>query len=131
MNFKDSFKHIEETREHGKWFPLYGVDFKIAYFKNQSVIDFVRDSFKKTGITDVSKLPEDLLCELISNHLIKDWKGMIIEDKETKYTSKRALKLFNEKEDGEYIYKALLLKVLELSMIETNFNEVDEIIVKK
>lgn len=131
MDFRECFKKIEEKKENGIWINLYNAKWKIAYFNNEEVLAFVRECFKKTGITDISKLPEDLHIELIVNHILKDWKNVEIDGKDTKYTKKRALDLLSEKENNELIYKKLLLEILEKSINLKKFEEVDETIIKK
>jgi len=131
MNLKNNMINTKKAMETGRWENLYGIDFKIAYYANKELLAFVREKQKETGILNPQEFPIDIICEMISCYVVKDWKGLKEDYKSIKYTPKRAKALFSEKENGDYTYMGLMNEILELSADKKDFYVLDKEIVKK
>jgi hypothetical protein len=131
MNLKNNFVNTKNAMENGRWVNLYGIDFKIAYYANKDLLNFVREKQKETGIINPAEFPEKIICEMISCYIVKDWRGLKEGYKNIKYTPEMSKKLFFEKENGVYIYMDLMTEILELSADKKEFYVIDKEIVKK
>lgn len=107
-DFADVFGSLKNP---GKWYtePLTGAQFRIAQITSPSVQEYCL----KNDINLGAGVTEELARKLLAEAVIIDWKGIVIEGEEVKYTPEKALELIN-------LYNPILMWVNKISSEDSN-----------
>lgn len=109
MNFKEMYKEKMKKIDEGEWIKVFGIELKIKSLADKEYIKAIQKKAEELKVNEFDKIPVELICELVIENILVDWKGMIKDDKEVEFNKEIAKEILLEKtENGDLFFEKLI-----------------------